>query len=200
MKKFIFFALIFMSIQQADAQYYSGFWCDDCYSSIEVGVVQSNISGLEGASSKTGFHLGIYQFSYISESFSIRYGSSYTNLGANIDGFEEPLIIHGINFPLSVHYMYDYKFQGFLGGELGTNIFGKIPSSTGDSFDQLFDFQEVFTVFDASVFLGVGYILIETIDINLKYNIGVTDINKSVEGPELRKNWLTLSVGYTWRD
>jgi len=101
---------------------------------------------------------------------------------------------------LSVHYDYDNKYQAFIGGELGTNFFGEVPYSQGDSFDQLFDFRDAFTIFDASVFLGVGYILIETIDINLKYNIGVTNISKAVMGPELRKNWLTLSVAYTWRE
>ena len=201
MKKFLIVSILIIASQQVMSQYYySGIFCDDCYSSLEVGVVQSNISGLDGASSKSGFHLGIYQFRYISESFAIRYGSSYTNLGANIKGSEEPIVFHSINFPLSVHYDYNNKFQGFLGGELGTNFFGKIPSSEGDTIDQLFDFRDQFTLFDASVFLGAGYIIIETIDINLKYNIGVTNINTDVSGPDLRKNWLTLSVAYTWRD
>jgi opacity protein-like surface antigen len=53
---------------------------------------------------------------------------------------------------------------------------------------------------DASVFIGVGYILIDNIDINLKYNYGVTDINKNPEESDLKKNWLTLSIGYTFRD
>ncbi|MAZ73663.1 MAG: hypothetical protein CMC70_11020 [Flavobacteriaceae bacterium] len=80
MKKLLLLAITCIVSQQAIAQYYySGFLCDDCYSSIEVGVVQANISGLEGASSKTGFHFGVYQFRYISDAFAIRYGSSYTN-------------------------------------------------------------------------------------------------------------------------
>ena len=187
-----------------NAQYIGGYGggslCLDCYSSIEVGALSSNISGLEDSSAKLGFYIGFYQFRYISESFSLRSGISYNNIGAEIDGYEDPLIIHSINIPLSLHYTYDYKFQGFIGGELGTNFFGKLPAyESEDSFDHSFEFSDTLTYFDASIFVGAGYIIAEHIDINIKYNFGVTNISKAPD-TEWKKNWLTLSVGYTFRD
>ena len=199
--------LLFLTVFTLFSTFYSysqymggGGFCIDCYSSIEVGANTSNISGLEGAESKLGFYIGFYQYRYLSESFSLRYGASYNNLGAKIKGYDDPIVIHGINFPLSVHYTYQNQFQGFLGGELGTNFFGSLPEyESSDPFDQTFEFQDTFTLFDASIFVGVGYIIAEHIDINLKYNYGVTNISQSPE-EDWKKNWLTLSVGYTFRD
>ena len=202
MKKLLLTICLLFTTYFTQAQFYGGgVFCSDCYSSIEAGGILSNISGLDGGSSKTGFYFGVYQYRYISDSFSFRSGISYNNLGAKVEGFDDPLVIHSINFPLILHYTYDYKFQGFVGGEIGTNFFGKLPAySSSDSFDHTFEFSENFTLLDASVFIGVGYILIDNIDINLKYNYGVTDINKNPEESDLKKNWLTLSIGYTFRD
>lgn len=109
------------------------------------------------------------------------------------------LIIHSIDIPLSVHYTYKNLFQGFLDGELGTNFFGELPTYKNTNSSNEFDFRENFKLFDASVFVGGGYILVNNIDINLKYNFGVTNINEN-ESYNWKKNWLTLSIAYTFRD
>ncbi|MAN28672.1 MULTISPECIES: porin family protein [Mesonia] len=199
MKKILLsFLLIFCSFF-ANAQFYGGF-CFDCESSIEAGVVYSNISGLEGASPKAGFYIGFYQFAYLSDDFALRAGTSYSNIGAEVDGYENPLVIHSIGFPLSLHYQYKYSFQVFAGGELGTNFFGQLPAyESEDTFDNSFEFSDQFTSFDASIIIGAGKIFFDTIDVNIRYNLGVTNINKDINGPKLKKNWLTLSVGYTFR-
>src|SRR5690606_4239192 len=200
MKKLLYSALFFCTSFFSHSQYYGGMFCLDCYSSIEIGAISSNISGFEGASAKTGFYFGIYQFADLSDSFALRYGTSYTNIGSKIKGFDDPLIIHSINFPLSLHYAYQEQFQGFIGGELGTNFFGKLPlSEGGDAFDQSFEFRDKFTLFDVSIFAGVGYILADNIDFNLRYNFGVTNVSLDSE-QDWKKNWLTLSVAYTFRE
>ena len=66
-------------------------------------------------------------------------------------------------------------------------------------FVALFEFSDQFTSFDASIIIGAGKIFFDTIDVNIRYNLGVTNINKDINGPKLKKNWLTLSVGYTFR-
>jgi|SRR5690606_3152486 len=201
MKKLFYSTLFFCTTFLSHSQYYGGgIFCLDCYSSIEVGAISSNISGLEGGSAKTGFYIGMYQFVDLSDSFALRYGTSYNNIGSKVDGFDDPLVIHSINFPLSLHYIFKEQFQGFVGGELGTNFFGKLPQyESGDSFDHSFEFRDNLTLFDTSIFLGVGYILAENIDFNLKYNFGLTNISL-LDDTEWKKNWLTLSVAYTFRE
>jgi hypothetical protein len=182
---------------------YNGFGtvCEDCYASIEAGIINSTISGLDNSSAKTGFHIGFYQYKNFSENFAMRSGITYNNIGAKVDGFDNPFIIHSINTPLSLHYIFKEKFQIFGGGEIGLNFFGDVPSNDGDFNDDQ-DLTDILTTADVSVFLGVGYIINNNFDINLRYNLGLTDIyNGAVIGfQEWKKNWFTLSVGYTFRD
>lgn len=179
--------------------------CFDCYGSIEVGAVSSNISGLDNSSQKIGFHFGLYSYKYVSETVTFRFGFSYDNLGATLDDPDNllennRLIIHSINFPLSVHYTYNNQFQGFAGGELGTNFFGKIPVPKANDLQYVnYDFNSHFKFFDASIFVGAGYILANNIDINLKYNLGVTNVSKE-DSNNWKKNWFTLSIAYTFRE
>lgn len=182
------------------SQFYgNGFLCFDCESSFEAGIISSSLSGRSDTSQKIGFYIGFYQYKYVSEKVSLRFGTSYNNLGAKIKDFDSPLVFHSINFPLSVHYFPAENYQVFAGGELGTNFFGKLPNSDSDGFMSDFSLHDNFTLFDASLIFGAGYILAENIDINLKYNLGVTNVSKN-EDFNWKKNWLTLSVGYTFRD
>lgn len=207
MKKILLtFSMVIFSTFASHSQFFygGGGFCIDCYTSIEVGAVSSSISGLDNTSAKFGFHIGAYQFKDISDSFAFRYGISYSNLGAKMDNSHlyknDKIIMHSINIPLSVHYNYERKYQAFVGGELGTNFFGKLPNlkSSNQQYDN-FDFHENFSPIDASVFLGIGYIFIETIDINLKYNFGVTNVSAKEEN-DWKKNWFTLSIAYTFRE
>lgn len=158
-KPLLLLAFVFCTSFTSHAQFFWGgfspWFCYDCYSSIEVGGISSNISGIENSSANLGFYIGFYQFVDISDSFAFRSGLSYNNLGAEVDGFDQPFVIHSINIPLSVHYIHKETFQVFAGGELGTNYFGKLPVyESSDSFDHSFEFHDTFTLFDASVFVG----------------------------------------------
>lgn len=206
MKKILLtFSIVFCTTFASYSQFYGGGgFCIDCYTSIEVGGVSSSVSGMDNTSSKFGFHFGVYQFKDLSDSFALRYGMAYNNLGAKMDNSDlyknDKLIMHSINIPLSLHYNYQRKYQAFLGGELGTNFFGKLPTlkSSTQQYDN-FDYTDNFNLIDVSVFIGVGYIIIENIDINLKYNLGVTNVSKN-DNYDWKKNWITLSVAYTFRD
>ncbi|MEC4004985.1 outer membrane beta-barrel protein [Flavobacterium sp. SUN052] len=199
MKKVFSALVLLLSFQSAHSQYYMNV-CDDCYGSIEIGGLISSINGLDDASAKAGFYAGYYQFKPISETFSFRSGVSYNNIGAKIKDYDTPLVIHSINVPLSVHYILKEKYQFFIGGEIGTNFFGKLPikdvqqTPTSDNFA----FHDNFKLIDGSIFFGAGYIFFEHLDLNLKYNVGATNLANS-NIIMYKKNWLTLSVGYTFR-
>ncbi|SHI86134.1 Outer membrane protein beta-barrel domain-containing protein [Mesonia phycicola] len=199
MKKLLLLVAFTCFISISSYSQFYGSFCYDCYTSIEVGGISSNISGLDKSSAKTGFYLGFLVYTEISDSFAIRTGTTYNSLGAHIEGYDEPLQLHSINFPLGLNYIKDYKYQAFVGGELGTNYFGTDPRlENADSFYDSFEIQDNITLFDASIYFGVGYIIADNIDINLKYNLGVTNISKYPE-QNLKKNWLTLSAAYTFR-
>lgn len=199
-KRYFFSLLLLLSITfSAEAQYYGGSICFDCETSIEIGAASSDISGMGDTSRKTGFYIGLYQYKPFSESFALRFGTSYTNLGTKIKEFDQPLITHTISFPASFHYIYRYKFQGFVGGDFNFNISSKIPDEEGNTVSA-FGLSDKISFFDASIFVGGGIIVANNIDINLKYHLGVTNLNAGDESDsKLKKNWMTLSVGYTFR-
>jgi len=205
-KLFITALFIFGLLTTSKAQFYhgGGVLCFDCSTSIEAGAILSNVSGMDDASSKIGFYIGFYQYKYISDKFSLRMGTSYNNLGAKVKGADKPLIFHSVNLPITLHYLINDNIQVFAGGELGTNFFGELPKfEDNETISDYIDFRDNFTLFDASVVVGVGYIILNSIDINLKYNLGVTNIYKpesTFDDFNMKKNWLTLSLGYTFRD
>lgn len=182
---------------------YGGFGgvCEDCYTSLSIGVISSNINGIDNASSKTGFHFGYYSYADLGDKIAMRFGLEYNNIGAKVDGFDNPLIIHAVHTPLTLHYRFNEKIQIFGGGSLGLNFFGKWPTNDGDFQDDDSDLTDFITNLDGSALLGVGYTLGYNIDINLSYNLGLTNIFKSpIVGGEWKKNWLTLSAAYTFRN
>lgn len=201
MKKAFTLLLFLISIPYSYSQHYYVSVCEDCYGSIEIGGIVSTISGIDGNTVNAGFYAGYYQFKPISDNFSFRSGVSYNNIGTKVTDYDTPLVIHAIDVPLSLHYILKEKYQFFAGGEIGTNIFGKLPTKndipTNTSSDS-FTFRENFKTVDGSVFVGAGLIFIEHIDVNLKFNVGLTNISNS-NFENYKKNWVTLSAGYTFR-
>jgi hypothetical protein len=187
------------------AQHYTYIICEDCYSSYEIGANQSTISGF-GSSPKIGFYAGFFHFKPINDKFAIRAGGTYNNMGGKVTGYDTPLVIHSVNIPVSLHYRINDILQCFAGGEIGTNMFGKLPqnaktASVTDVFGKNFDMMDTFRFMDGSAFAGLGYILANNIDINLRYNLGLTSINKKdyLDQQPWKKNFITLSLGYTFR-
>lgn len=203
MKKYYFVLILLIASFKVSGQFgYGTFgFCDDCYWSIEAGLGVSTISGLEDASAKEGFYIGFHSFIPIDyDKFDLRSGFSYTSAGANVEGFKNPLVIHSLNFPLAFHYRPVKNFQVFAGGEIGSNLFGKLPSNVENpnSLDD-FEFMDTFTFLDAGILFGGGLIFFDSLDINVSYLLGMTNISK-IEGEDWKKNILRLSVGYTFRD
>lgn len=202
MKKTLFLIITLFGLSfNSQAQFGgSSILCYDCYWSIEAGVNSATISGMEGSGQKIGFYFGSYRFFVINDDFAIRSGASYNNLGTKVKGEKKPYILHSINPSMSLHYfMQDQKFQVFGGGELGLNFAGKLPSSENNGFlDNILGFNDTFTTVDFSVFAGAGYIINKRLDINLKYNLGLTNVSVD-DDFNWKKNWLTLSVGYSFR-
>lgn len=202
MKNYLLVLFLLIAGSKMSAQYGYWGWCGDCYYSIEVGMGVSNISGIESASAKTGFYAGLYSFIPIDyDKFDIRTGMSYTSVGAEIADFKNPLVIHSINFPLTLHYRPTPMFQVFGGGEIGSNLFGR-PASNADnpnSVDDDWFFFDSFTMLDAGILVGGGIILFDGLDISASYSLGMTNISK-LESQDWKKNIFRLSVAYTFRD
>jgi len=192
----VFFFLFFYS---SYAQYYgNGLFCYTCDFGIEIGGTVSNINGLD-TSEKAGIYIGIYNSYEFNDTWAIRYGLGYANLGAKNKEYKTNIILHTVLIePISVHYSFKKKFKTFTGVNIGSTLASKNPYNEDEPGMTLFGKGIKFI--DMSVFAGAGYKLTDKIDLNLKYDLGLTNIN-DMEGSmdKWKKNWLTLSVAYTFR-
>lgn len=193
---------LFLCIYSSKAQYgyghYNNFVCYTCDFGIEVGALVSNINGLD-TSEKPGFYIGFYNTKEFDDNWAIRFGLGYANLGAKVKEYNTNVVLHtAIVEPISVHYTFRNKIKTFVGMNLGITMLGKNPyneDSPGMSF-----FPEGIKMFDFSVFAGTGYKLTDNLDLNLKYDLGLTNINDMENSKDKwKKNWLMLSVAYTFR-
>ncbi|MBB1150732.1 MULTISPECIES: outer membrane beta-barrel protein [unclassified Myroides] len=191
--------LFFLFFYSSYAQYYgNGFFCYTCDFGIEIGGTASNINGLD-TSEKAGIYIGIYNSYEFNDTWAIRYGLGYANLGARSKEYKTNVVLHTMLIePISVHYSFKNKFKTFTGVNIGSTIVSKNPYNEEEPGMTLFGKGIKFM--DMSVFAGAGYKLTENIDLNLKYDLGLTNIN-DIEGSKdkWKKNWLTLSVAYTFR-
>lgn len=190
---------LFSYSSQAQYGYGNSVFCFDCDFSIEVGGTLSNINGIN-ASEKAGLYIGLFNSHEFNDHWAIRFGMGYANVGARIKEYNTNVVLHTMIIePISVHYTFKNKFKTFIGGDLGATISAKNPYDEDEPGMTLF--PESIKFFDFSLFFGGGYKLTEKLDINLKYNLGLTNINnsKEEEAKTWKKNYLTLSMGYTFR-
>ena len=193
----LFFFLSFYS-SQAQYGYGNNFWCYSCDFGIEVGGTLSNINGLD-ASEKAGIYIGLYNSYDFNDKWGIRYGFGYANIGARIKEYNTSIVLHTMLIePLSVHYTIQNKFKTFLGVTIGGAILSKNPYNEEEP--GLSIFPKGIKPFDFSAFAGGGYKLTDNLDVNLRYNLGLTNINDMEDSnAKWKTNWLALSLAYTFR-
>lgn len=200
LKLHLTFLLFFLSLYSAQAQYgYSnGWWCYACDFGIEVGGVVSNINGMD-ASEKAGLYIGLFNSYEFNDNWGIRYGMGYANVGAKIKEYDTSVVLHTMIIePISVHYTFRDKFKTFLGANIGSTMVGKNPYNEEEPGMTLF--PKGIKHFDFSLFAGGGYKLTDNLDVNLRYNLGLTNINDMEDSTDKWKtNWLVLSLAYTFR-
>ncbi|QQU02430.1 outer membrane beta-barrel protein [Myroides odoratus] len=199
LKLHLTFLFLLFSCYTANAQFYGNdLYCYDCDFGIEVGGTLSNINGLD-ASEKAGLFIGLYNSYDFNDHWAIRFGLGYANLGARIKEYNTNVVLHTAPIePISVHYTFKQKFKTFLGANLGMTFYGKNPYNEEEPGMKLM--PESIKFFDVSLFAGGGYKLTDNLDLNLRYNLGMTNINNMEDSDaKWKNNWMSLSVAYTFR-
>ena len=202
LKLHLTFLLFFLSLYTTQAQYGygygNGFLCYSCDFGVEIGGTLSNINGLD-TSEKPGLYIGIFNTYDFNDNWGIRFGLGYASLGAKVKEYDTNIVLHHMLIePVSVHYTFKEKFKTFVGATFGGTIYGKNPYNE-ESPEATF-FPEGIKPFDFSLFAGGGYKLTDNLDVNLRYNLGLTNINDMENSTDKWKsNWLSLSLAYTFR-
>ena len=152
----------------------------------KAGLNISNIS-TDGASSLLAFHLGGFAELKLNDKFAVQPELLYSAQGAKVGGVDFNL--NYINIPV----MAKYYVADAISIEVGPQI-GFLMSAKADGVDV----KEFFSSTDFGLNLGGGYNLNEKMSLGLRYNMGLSDVEKDLpSGAKGSKNsCVQISFGY----
>ncbi len=158
----------------------------------KAGLNISNVSNLDNTSSKTGFHVGALAEIFINEKFSVQPEILYSSQGVKGDDSFK-LKLDYLNIPIMAKY---YVMDGLsvqAGPQIGFNV--KADSEYkefGTKVKQ--DVKDNINAVDFGLNFGVGYELPMGVFADVRYNLGLSKVNK--EGESSKNGVFQLSVGY----
>ena len=163
---------------------------------IKGGLNLANISGdVEGNTSKLGFQIGGFTEIEITEKFSVQPELLFSTQGTKFDfeGTKVEFNLSYLNIPVMLKYYVADKFILETGPQIGLLMNAKLKGG-GDSLDVKDNFKSI----DFGVNFGTAYNFSENISAGLRYNLGLSNISKSVDGDtaNIKNNVISLSVGY----
>ncbi len=184
MKKLIFTVAAVCAFGFANAQ-------DDSMSfGVKGGVNMASVDA-EDTGSLISFHVGGFAEFMLTEKFAIQPELTYSGQGAKVEGFggDYNLNLNYLNLPIMAKYFVTED----LSIELGPQI-GFLMSAKADGEDAKDDFNTT----DFGLNLGVGFNLNENMVLGLRYNMGLTELEKEVAaGAEgTKQSVLQVSFGY----
>ena len=179
MKKIILTAAAVFAFGFANAQ--------DTKYGVKGGLNMSNFSNADGSSSLLAFHLGGFAEFKVSDKFAVQPELLYSAQGAKFT--EGNLNFNYINIPVMAKYYVADAFSIEAGPQIGFLMSAKADGT---------DVKELYNTTDFGLNLGAGYNLNETMSLGLRYNMGLSDVQKDLpSGVSGSKNSsIQLSFGY----
>jgi hypothetical protein len=183
MKKIILTAAAVFALSFANAQ--------DTKYGVKGGLNMSNVSNAEGSSSLLAFHLGGFAEFKISDKFAVQPELLYSAQGAKFSagGVSFTTNLNYINIPVMAKYYVADAFSIEAGPQIGFLMSAKEDGT---------DIKEFCNSTDFGINLGAGYNLNETMSLGLRYNMGLSDVQKDLAPGESgsKNSSIQLSFGY----
>ncbi|MGV9004204.1 porin family protein [Flavobacterium sp.] len=154
---------------------------------VKGGLNSSNITNTDGSKALVGFHVGGLAEFKVSEKFAVQPELLYSTQGAGSDGGD--LKLDYINIPIMAKFYVAEKFSIQAGPQIGFLMTAKADGE---------DVKDFFKTTDFGVNIGVGYNLDENMMLDLRYNMGLSQVQKEViDGTSKSMNQvIQLSFGY----
>lgn len=101
-----------------------------------------------------------------------------------------------LNIPiLAKFYLIEEKLSIDLGPQFGFNLNGKRRVKR-DKTTILTNVSDQIKTFDFAVVMGASYRLTELLDVQARYNLGLTEVWRNAEGRKSRNGVLQIGVAY----
>lgn len=168
---------------------------------IRLGMTLSSVTGdLRSASDpRFGFGGGVFTRIPIHERILLQPELIYSMQGArNEHDHDIATELSYLNLPVlaSFKILKDADLYGHIGPQLGFLLNGEMDSDRGEG---EMDIEDDLKNFDFGVVVGAGYYFNSGFGVDVRYNIGLTDINNSgTSSDEIRNSVFFTSVSYTF--
>jgi opacity protein-like surface antigen len=194
MKKFILLTAAFLLFSVAHSQEKK-----EIYFGIKAGLNLCSITNADqdGVNSSTlvGFHVGVLGEFMLGDKFAIQPELLYSTQGVKLDfeGDKGDLKMDYVTIPLMAKYYVVESFSVELGPQIGFLTAAKATSG-GESIDV----KDSMKTTDFGLNFGVGYNITENFNMGLRYNLGLTQVQKDlVAGESASKNSVfQIALGY----
>jgi hypothetical protein len=144
-----------------------------------LNVANLNVESSSNPDSKLSFNLGALAHVHLSENFAVQPELYYSGQGAKqtISGTEYKTNLGYINLPVLLQFMFGTGFRLESGPQVGFLISAKSKSGSSD-----IDIKDQLKKIDFSWGFGAGYVTTAGFGIDLRYNLGLSDIDDSGTG------------------
>lgn len=155
---------------------------------LKAGVNLATVTGF-GGNLKAGFNAGVLAHIHATPAFSLQPEVMYSNQGTK-NSDNEKLLLNYINVPLLLQYNFDNGFRLQGGPQVGFLIEAKRKIANVE-YDQASAYKTV----DVSIPLGFSYLDYSGFGVDVRYNIGVTNVVKNAT-TNYRNGVLQLGLFY----
>ena len=154
-----------------------------------------NLADLGGDSGDTDFRLGIHAGGFVSipvlTNFRVQPEILYSQQGAQADFGSDEQKYDYLNIPVMVKFRLTKNFNLHAGPQLGILLSAK-EEFRGDEEDV----KDTLTSTDIGVGFGLGYETSDNVSIDVRYNLGITDIvDDTIDVFSLNNQVIQVSLG-----
>ncbi|MCG2418887.1 PorT family protein [Aequorivita sp. F47161] len=154
---------------------------------IKAGANFANISDVNDLSSKTGFQAGVFAGIKFTDKVGIQADLLYSQQGAEFDAGEFDLTY--VNVPVVLKY---YLVKG-LNIQAGPQFGFIVDDNIADVLGNIYEAESS----DVSGIIGAGYDFPFGIRVDARYNFGLSDVSKDVDGKN-KNNVFSVALGYSF--
>lgn len=166
----------------------NGLFAQDPKYGLKAGVNFATVTG-SGGDLKAGFNGGVLAHIHATPAFSLQPEVMYSNQGTKYSASNK-LLLNYINIPLLLQYNFDNGFRLQGGPQVGFLIEAKNKAGNVET-----DVSGGYKTVDVSIPLGLSYLDYSGFGVDLRYNIGVTNVVKN-STTNYRNSVLQLGVFY----
>ena len=179
---------------------------------VKAGLNVASISGAEQAKSLIGVNGGVFAEFKIADKFAVQpellfsmqgakfsYSNSFGGYTVSATGKSA---LNYLNIPVMAKYFVTEQLSLQAGPQIGillsatdtTDITSNIPGATNESTST--DSKSAYNTTDFGLNFGAGYDITENITVDLRYNLGLSELAKTAGSTATKNNVFSVNLGY----